>query len=133
MSTRYVAGFLFSLDQKHVLLIHKLRPEWQKGKWNGIGGKIESGESGQEAMIREFREETGLTIPNWRHFCTLYVNRCEILFFSATGPVFLAESKEEEKVGVFPVDQLQNNIIPNLKWLIPMALDEVNAEVQDFR
>ncbi len=33
-----------------------------KGKWNGIGGKIEPGESPEEAVIREAKEETGLTI-----------------------------------------------------------------------
>jgi 8-oxo-dGTP diphosphatase len=43
--TQYVLGFLFDPSQKDVVLIKKLKPEWQKGKLNGVGGKIEEGES----------------------------------------------------------------------------------------
>lgn len=39
----YVCGFMCSWDLQNFLLIRKTHPEWQKGKLNGIGGKIESG------------------------------------------------------------------------------------------
>ena len=55
----YVAGFLFSPDRSRVLLIRKNRPAWQAGKLNGLGGKIEPGETPPQAMRREFREEQG--------------------------------------------------------------------------
>jgi len=32
------------------------------GNWNGFGGKVESGESIEEAAIREVKEEAGLTV-----------------------------------------------------------------------
>ena len=32
------------------------------GKWNGLGGKFEAGESPEDCVIREVREESGLTI-----------------------------------------------------------------------
>ena len=35
----YVVGFYFAQGQ--VMLIQKDRPVWQKGKWNGVGGKID--------------------------------------------------------------------------------------------
>jgi len=41
MKTKYVCGFLFDMAFKHVALINKVRPDWQKGKLNGIGGKVE--------------------------------------------------------------------------------------------
>src|SRR3954470_21452915 len=59
----YVCGFLFSPDRTRVLLIRKRRPAWQAGKLNGIGGKIEPGESPAQAMSREFREEAALDLP----------------------------------------------------------------------
>lgn len=35
-----------------------------KGKWNGLGGKVEPGETPEECVIREIKEECGLTIRN---------------------------------------------------------------------
>lgn len=76
----YVCGFMCSYDLTRFLLIRKTHPEWQKGKLNGIGGKIEKKEqlvgavwlteSPFEAMIREFHEETGITTTRnrWRCF-----------------------------------------------------------------
>lgn len=56
---RFVLGFCFDIGYHNVLLIEKNRPPWQAGKLNGIGGKIEEGESPSGAMVREFQEETG--------------------------------------------------------------------------
>ena len=39
-----------------------------EGKWIGVGGKFEPGETPDECMLREVREETGLT-PDAYHFC----------------------------------------------------------------
>ena len=46
-----------------VLLLNREFPAWM-GHWNGVGGKIEPGESPRESMVREIYEETGLTIPD---------------------------------------------------------------------
>lgn len=43
----------------NTLLILKDRPEWQKGRLNLPGGKIEEGETPEEAATRELLEETG--------------------------------------------------------------------------
>ena len=37
-----------------------------EGKWIGVGGKLENGESPDECMLREVREETGLTLRSYR-------------------------------------------------------------------
>src|ERR1700690_3869942 len=68
VETRFVLGFLFDPSRIAVLLIRKARPDWQRGKLNGIGGKIEVGEVPSQAMEREFREESGLTVKTWIHF-----------------------------------------------------------------
>ena len=48
-------------DQGEVLLQHKGRG-FGVGKWNGPGGKVEPGETSEQAVIREIKEETGLDI-----------------------------------------------------------------------
>lgn len=47
-----------------VLMLHRNKKEIDinKGKWVGIGGKMENGESPFECVIREVKEETGLTL-----------------------------------------------------------------------
>lgn len=46
------------------LMIHrtKKRGDIHAGKWNGLGGKFEPGETPEECVIREVREESGLQI-----------------------------------------------------------------------
>jgi 8-oxo-dGTP diphosphatase len=46
------------------LMIHRnKRPnDIHAGKWNGLGGKFEAGESPEDCVIREVREESGLTL-----------------------------------------------------------------------
>lgn len=47
-----------------MLYRNKKENDINEGKWIGIGGKLEKGESPYECIIREFYEETGLTIVN---------------------------------------------------------------------
>src|SRR4051812_29135338 len=81
----YVAGFLFRKSGCEVALIRKNKPDWQKGFWNGIGGKVEPGETAYQAMRREFREEAGADINAWREFCCLTCDdgKARIHFFTA--------------------------------------------------
>ena len=48
------------------LMLHRVKKEndIHEGKWNGLGGKMEAGETPEECVIREVREESGLQIQN---------------------------------------------------------------------
>ena len=50
----------------HTLMIHRVKKEndMHAGKWNGLGGKLEPGETPEECAIREIREESGLIVKN---------------------------------------------------------------------
>ena len=43
-----------------MLFRNKKENDYHEGKWNGIGGKFEPGETPEECAIREIKEETGL-------------------------------------------------------------------------
>ncbi len=42
----------------------KRKDDIHAGKWNGLGGKFEAGESPEECVVREVKEESGLDIIN---------------------------------------------------------------------
>jgi len=127
----YVVGFLFrnlvdGRGYSSVVLIEKNKPDWQRGKLNGVGGKIEEGELAEEAMIREFREETGAEVRTWDKFCVLACGEHVIHFFKSFVQVAAVniQSLTDEPVAWFMVDDLPNlPVLPNLRWLIPLALD----------
>ena len=51
-----------------VLMLHrtKKKNDINQDKWIGIGGKFEGTEAPEECLLREAREETGLTLTAWR-------------------------------------------------------------------
>ena len=51
------------------LMLHRTKKEndENKDKWIGIGGKFMPGESPEDCMLREAKEETGLSISSWRY------------------------------------------------------------------
>jgi 8-oxo-dGTP diphosphatase len=148
---RYVLGFAFDEAGKVVVLIRKLKPAWQAGKFNGVGGKVEPGETNLEAMVREFKEETTVetSAADWRQFAYMGSKDWSVDVFCAFSDKFFGcRTNTPEQIAMFGVDHFgaaetngtcwAQSIIPNLTWLIPMALqskDDVSfaqATVQYF-
>lgn len=129
MMNKYTLGFIFDASLERVLLIHKTRPEWQKGLINGIGGKVEYGESDVACIVRETEEECGLKSEefDWVHFAKLHGKDWAIEAFCLkyTGSVTDATTAEDQKIEWFTVDSLPKNVISNLKWLIPAAKEQL--------
>lgn len=125
---RFVDGLLFDYDMTRVVLVRKLRPEWQFGKLNCVGGKIEKGEKPHDAMVREFWEEVGLHVPEWKHFLDLELTRDNGLLhcFFAHADLSRVNTKlwkTDEPIEIHRVNKLMNDkmTIPNLRWLVQMA------------
>ena len=55
-------------DGGQVLMLHRTKKEndINRDKWIGIGGRFEDGESPEDCVLREAREETGLTLTSMR-------------------------------------------------------------------
>ena len=51
------------------LLLHRVKKEndLNRDKWIGLGGKFEPGESPEDCLLREVREEAGLTLTSYRY------------------------------------------------------------------
>ena len=135
---KYVVGFAFTEHIDKVVLINKIKPEWQKDKLNGVGGKVEEGESFIDAMVREFWEETGVQTKadDWKHFATmtfdhgaLHSERAPaesvIQVYSTFNDEIVANIKTTTTEVVdqyrYP-DVLESKIIPNLHWIMPAAV-----------
>ena len=74
------------------LMLHRIRKknDVNKDKWIGIGGKFEKDESPEDCLLREAREETGLTLTDYRlrgiltFICEPWESEC-IFLYTATG------------------------------------------------
>lgn len=55
--------------QGKYLMLHRVKKQNDAShdKWIGVGGKCEADESPDECMLREVKEETGLTVTSWRY------------------------------------------------------------------
>lgn len=61
---------LFLRKGDQILLAMKKRG-FGAGKWNGVGGKIEAGETLHDALVRECQEEIGVTPIDWKQVAEL--------------------------------------------------------------
>ena len=126
MKKHYVVGFLFSEDYSRIVLIRKNRPDWQAGLLNGLGGKINLlDETPVTAMKREFKEESGVEVDNWKEFLKLEGEVSVVYFFIATGDTTKVTTIETEIVESYDVATLKERLgacVPNLSWILPLAL-----------
>ncbi len=132
--TKYVVGFMFNEKETDVLLILKNKPAWQLNKFNGIGGKIEKDETPYGAMVREFKEETGLNSPLWKEVTKMYGDDFECYVFTCkSDDVFDYKQMEDEEPNLLPLAELDKyDLIGNLYWLIPMCLDrDINYKISN--
>jgi 8-oxo-dGTP pyrophosphatase MutT (NUDIX family) len=125
----YTIGILFDTDFKRVALILKNRPQWQEGKFNFPGGHIEEDEDPIECVIREFKEECNLItyIEDWKYIGKI-TNKYKYfvdIFTCLYLPLLHGEIKTmtDEYLVWQDLDNLPSNMISNLTWLIPFALN----------
>lgn len=55
-------------QNNNYLMMHRTKKEQDinQGKWIGVGGHFEKGESPEDCLLREVKEETGLTLTSYR-------------------------------------------------------------------
>ena len=99
-----------------VLMLHRVKKknDLNKDKWIGIGGKFEGEESPDECLLREAKEETGVTLTRWR--CRGMVT-------------FLSDTYEGEYMYLFTADGFEGELTDcpegDLQWVSREFLDSL--------
>ena len=123
--TSAVIGFL-RVPGGRVVVIRKQQPQWQAGRLNGVGGHLEEGEVPLAGMQREWAEEIGPgDPPSWRRFAILKYRATTMHFFAAETdlpPRLPRLNDVGERVELLSLSDLGGNeVVPNLRWLLPLA------------
>lgn len=99
-----------------VLMLHRVKKEKDinKDKWIGIGGKFLENESPDQCLLREAKEETGLTLTSWR----------------MRGVVtFLSDQAEGEYMYLFTADGFEGELTEcdegDLRWVSRAFLNDL--------
>ncbi|MCT7520664.1 NUDIX hydrolase [Aliarcobacter cryaerophilus] len=114
---RVVVGIV--TDNKEILLLKKNNPDWQKGLYNGIGGKVELNTTPLETIIKKCQEELGVNISNWIELDSeISSSGIEIVYFLTTlneGEIKKLQSQTDERAELFSINNLPTNILQDLK------------------
>lgn len=95
-------------DGENYLMMHRVKKKQDvnKDKWVGVGGHFEENESPEDCLLREVKEETGLTLTSW------------ILRGIVT---FLSDQWENEYMFLYTADGYEGELITceegNLEWI----------------
>lgn len=114
---RYSAVFVLDASLRRLVLVHKLSPEWQRGRANVPGGKVDAADGNSDDIAfrvcaaRELLEETGLDVVESAllHFASLKFpnpgdgGEAECCFYACVGDVDAARTMERERIFVAPV------------------------------
>ncbi|MFA8342202.1 MAG: NUDIX domain-containing protein [Rhodothermaceae bacterium] len=113
-----LATLCYVQKENKTLMLHRVKKEndYHEGKWNGLGGKFEAGETPEECAAREIEEESGLKIKNPK------------LNGFISFPNF--DGKNDWNVFVFTIKEFEGELIDspegNLEWIENGKLFDLN-------
>ena len=102
-------------DDKY-LMLHRVKKEndLNHDKWVGVGGKFAPDETPEECMLREVREETGLTLTKYRFRAIL---------------TFLSYEGETEYIHLYTASEFTGTLLEcdegNLEWMPKSEIDKL--------
>ena len=98
------------------LMLHRVKKsqDVNEGKWIGVGGHVEKGETPVQCMKREVKEETGLTVKRYR-----YIGKID----------FINDLYHPERMYLYRVDSFEGELVDcdegELAWIPIERLDEL--------
>lgn len=110
-------------DNKY-LMMHRVKKEndINKDKWIGVGGHFEENESPEECLLREVKEETGLTLLSYRFRGLI---------------TFISDRWDTEYMCLYTADEYEGELIAEcsegtLEWVDKQRLRELNLWEGDY-
>jgi 8-oxo-dGTP diphosphatase len=127
-------GFILSPDKEKILLVHRQgrADDHHAGKFNGLGGKMERGESVSQCMRREIHEESGLTCTsmslrgtiNWTDFGPNGEDWLGFIFLVHSFSGLPKEKNEEGTLGWHHIKDLDTlPMWPGDRYFLPLIFD----------
>lgn len=120
-----VAVYLFLIKKDKMLLSRRYNTGWRDGEYSLPAGHLDPNESLVQAMLRESREEIGITLKpeNIKLVHTMHrmISSYIDLFFVAnewTGEIINAEPNKCDDLKWFLLKDLPKNIVPSVKQAI---------------
>lgn len=127
------AVYLMPLQDDNILLLERQNTGYMDGRYSFVAGHVEPGESVTDAMIREAREEAGMTVRlenlQFSHVCHrrssdfLYYD-----FFFRTeqwmGEIVNLEPEKCSDLSWFPLCSLPENTIPYIRTVIELVFQQ---------
>ena len=120
------------LKKDNQILLAMKKRGFGEGKYNGVGGKIEEGETPEEAMIRETEEEIMVTPTQYEKVGVISFDeyykgqKGNVIFHLYVASEWIGEPKETEEMCPkwFDITEIPyDNMFPDDKYWLPLILE----------
>ena len=123
--------YIFKDNKVLMMLRNKKKNDINEGKWIGVGGHFEKGEGAKECMLREVKEETGLTVTSYKErgivtFCYKGITEYMHLFTADKYEGELLDCDEGELSWIEKENILSLNIWEGDRIFLKLILDEAD-------
>ena len=134
MKKRIEATLIYLIHNDEILMLERVKKKGDIhiGKWNGLGGKVELGESIKACAIRELKEESGLCAESFDFAGHITFpefdkqgNDWSVFIFRAYGPSGELIECDEGRLQWQPKDKILSlNLWEGDKHFIPYILEK---------
>ncbi len=128
------ASYLVLVENNKILLQRRFNTGYEDGKYSLVAGHVDEGETFTEAIIREVKEEAGITLQA-NDLSVVHVmnrnikdnGRIDIFFLAKkwTGNLENKESNKCDDLSWFDLDDIPDNTIPYIKKVINCIKDKI--------
>ena len=121
------ASYLVLIGDNKILLQRRFNTGYEDGKYSLVAGHVEKGETFTEAIIREVKEEAGITLLAEDLSVVHVMNRnikgnerIDVFFVARkwTGKIENKELNKCDDLSWFNLDNMPDNVIPYIKKAI---------------